>query len=275
MMVWKMTFLFQGCILRFHVNLPGCTCNLYVLNLHGFPLLPCQQCWKPRLLHLVSAIHRIQNILQKIHWNNEVFPQLHPWKLTWHWKITIFNRKYIFKWRISHCHVSFRGCNAPKTRKFPIKVWRMIDLFSWKRINSTDFTRVVFFLLPPQPKWYKLGVIDGYEYQLLDPPWIWFSTHRWCFICLRLDSDPNWCLFPFRNSAEAFSFRKHPTPLRKKATPNIIRMCIYQIHIMNTYIRSMDQASPGVSHTRWCSTSSQELYFAKTDIQKLILNQPT
>ena len=25
MMVWKMIFLFQGCILRFHVNLPGCT----------------------------------------------------------------------------------------------------------------------------------------------------------------------------------------------------------------------------------------------------------
>ena len=24
MMVWKMIFLFQGCILRFHVNLPGC-----------------------------------------------------------------------------------------------------------------------------------------------------------------------------------------------------------------------------------------------------------
>ena len=25
MMVWKMIFLFQGCILRFHLNLPGCT----------------------------------------------------------------------------------------------------------------------------------------------------------------------------------------------------------------------------------------------------------
>ena len=25
MMVWKMIFLFQGCILRFHVNLQGCT----------------------------------------------------------------------------------------------------------------------------------------------------------------------------------------------------------------------------------------------------------
>ena len=27
MMVWKMSFLFQGCILRFHVNLPECSCS--------------------------------------------------------------------------------------------------------------------------------------------------------------------------------------------------------------------------------------------------------
>ena len=34
---------------------------------------------------------------------------IHPWKPTWHWKSTIFNRKCIFKWWILHCHVSFRG----------------------------------------------------------------------------------------------------------------------------------------------------------------------
>ncbi len=34
---------------------------------------------------------------------------IQPWKLTWHWKITIFNRTYIFKWWIFHCHVSFFG----------------------------------------------------------------------------------------------------------------------------------------------------------------------
>ena len=36
MMVWKMIFLFQGCILRFHVNLPGCvpgTCLSSILGL--------------------------------------------------------------------------------------------------------------------------------------------------------------------------------------------------------------------------------------------------
>ena len=35
-------------------------------------------------------------------------PWLHPCKLTWHWKIPIFNRKNIFKWWSFHCHVSFR-----------------------------------------------------------------------------------------------------------------------------------------------------------------------
>ena len=31
-----------------------------------------------------------------------------PWKLTWHWNMAIFNRRYIFNpgWT-SHCHVSF------------------------------------------------------------------------------------------------------------------------------------------------------------------------
>ena len=29
-----------------------------------------------------------------------------PWKLTWQWNIHIFNRKYIFKWSIFHCHGS-------------------------------------------------------------------------------------------------------------------------------------------------------------------------
>ena len=33
MMVWKMILLFQGCILRFHVNLPGCT-NKYIRVVH-------------------------------------------------------------------------------------------------------------------------------------------------------------------------------------------------------------------------------------------------
>ena len=40
---------------------------------------------------------------------NRWFNQLHPWKLTWHWKIPMFNKTCIFKWWMFYCHVSFRG----------------------------------------------------------------------------------------------------------------------------------------------------------------------
>ena len=36
MMVWKMFLLFQGCILRFHVNLPGCTRKMSRLIFRSF-----------------------------------------------------------------------------------------------------------------------------------------------------------------------------------------------------------------------------------------------
>ena len=40
-----------------------------------------------------------------------ILPCLHiPLNMTG-WKIVVFNRKYIFKWWIFHCHVSFRGGN--------------------------------------------------------------------------------------------------------------------------------------------------------------------
>ena len=35
---------------------------------------------------------------------------LHPRKLTWQWKNTIFDRRYIFKRWFFYCHVSFPGC---------------------------------------------------------------------------------------------------------------------------------------------------------------------
>ncbi len=44
-----------------------------------------------------------------VQWNCD--PDLHLWNQTnmAGWKITIFNRKCIFKWSFFHCHVSFRG----------------------------------------------------------------------------------------------------------------------------------------------------------------------
>ncbi len=42
---------------------------------------------------------------------SEVF---HSSKLTWQWKITIFNGGYIFKWVFFHCHGSFPECTNRK-----------------------------------------------------------------------------------------------------------------------------------------------------------------
>ena len=51
-------------------------------------------------------------------WCHFWFNKLPPSKLTWHWKITICNRRYIFKWLFVHCHVSFRGCTHDDFCKF-------------------------------------------------------------------------------------------------------------------------------------------------------------
>ena len=48
--------------------------------------------------------------------NTWKFEYLHPWKLTWQWKNTIFNRRYIFKQLFFHCHVSFRECTTYKSQ---------------------------------------------------------------------------------------------------------------------------------------------------------------
>ena len=64
----------------------------------------------------------------------------YPTKLTWHWKITMFKRWYIFKWLFFHCHVSFRGCitsisrvTTPftplKMNECPLKKKRLEDVF--------------------------------------------------------------------------------------------------------------------------------------------------
>ena len=51
---------------------------------------------------------------------------LHPRKLTWQWNIPMFNRNYIFKWLIFHCHVSFRRGTHPKWWILPLS-WQ----FCW------------------------------------------------------------------------------------------------------------------------------------------------
>ena len=60
-------------------------------------------------LHVVDLTKRVQEIdgNSLVVKSTGTFPLKVPSsKLTWQWKITIFNREYIFKWSIFHCHVS-------------------------------------------------------------------------------------------------------------------------------------------------------------------------
>ena len=50
-----------------------------------------------------------KNVYSPKRYQDVSYKHITPGKLTWHWKIAMFNRKYIFKWWIFHCHVSLRG----------------------------------------------------------------------------------------------------------------------------------------------------------------------
>ena len=87
--------------------------------------------------------------------------ELHPWKPTWHWKIPIFNRKYIFKWWMFYCHVSFRGGKESQDQIL--------------QVRAKDHITMVFYL----------GVIlimvgrNSKAFQLVDLlKWIWNKRHH-------------------------------------------------------------------------------------------------
>ena len=103
MMVWKMIFLFQGCILRFHVNLPGCIYQVFPWGFlfFGFRLLALilAQWWCPEALF--SAGHyppcaqqgRTRKVMEMKYWVavSNIF-YFHPYLEEWS------NLLIFFKW---------------------------------------------------------------------------------------------------------------------------------------------------------------------------------
>lgn len=64
-------------------------------------------------------------------------------KLTCQWKITVFNRRYIYKWLVFHCHVSFSGCI--RVSNVGEKKWEphfAVAVASWKK--NTQIGRFKF-----------------------------------------------------------------------------------------------------------------------------------
>ena len=97
-------------------------------------------------------------------------------KLTWQWNITIFNRKYIFKWSIFHCYVSLPECrNQGHTflvwhgrwlekvyvqQLDTIEMWNLINglsIFNWR--PSSDRGLRVIPKCCPGP-WIRQNILD-------------------------------------------------------------------------------------------------------------------
>ena len=54
-----------------------------------------------------ASICETDSLISAENWKvSDYSDSLHSGKLTWQWKIPIFNREYIFKWSIFRCHVS-------------------------------------------------------------------------------------------------------------------------------------------------------------------------
>ena len=104
--------------------------------------------WKPRVWQAKLVWQRNKNDVspgvEKLNWTKEnqgtYGPEillmklvgLLPWKLTWHWNMPNFNRKYFFQWWVFCWHVSFLGVSHFFTTKEKTKRW-----FS-RRISETS-----------------------------------------------------------------------------------------------------------------------------------------
>ena len=115
--------------------------------------------WKPRVWQAKLVWQRNKNDVspgvEKLNWTKEnqgtYGPEilliklvgLLPWKLTWHWNMPNFNRKYFFQWWVFCWHVSFFGG---------------IPFLYNKRKNQTvvfspDFWNINHFMAPRWPMW--------------------------------------------------------------------------------------------------------------------------
>ena len=72
-------------------------------------------------------------------------------KLTWQWKSTIFDRRYIFKWWISHCYVSLPECRSFFGTLLPenLRNGSLLPRTSWWIREHYCFEKMVI------PRWQK------------------------------------------------------------------------------------------------------------------------
>ena len=123
------------------------------------------------------------------HWDGK--GRLHPWKLTWHWKIPIFNRKCVFKWWMFYCHVSFRGGNWVECstlhpqfsfgsflikKKQKWRGWRITWIVEFRNmtLRRVSWTVKCWKMTRFHPLTKDLFRSKGLEFWLIDVDWHWF-----------------------------------------------------------------------------------------------------
>ena len=137
MMVWKMIFLFQGCILRFHVNLRGCT--------NG-----CKQNNREQTSETSRSYHRVGTFVI----NPRYLPPFHdifhvvglfPWQVRCVYK-------YFFK-RSIHKSYGESELNYRLHQLFPVKA---ASCFQTKNVIQTIFTQKKIPKNQPEICWGKI-----------------------------------------------------------------------------------------------------------------------
>ena len=81
-------------------------------------------------LHLWGQNSSFEIVIQKRHISRVKSDLLHPLrlhsgKLTWQWKIIMFNREYIFKRSTFHCHLSLPGGNTTIFRNHTLNLYQL------------------------------------------------------------------------------------------------------------------------------------------------------
>ena len=147
MMVWKMIFLFQGCIFRFHVNLRGCSVwkiQAAKTQLLGLGLTA------PRILERLK-VYDAQVGASFKRWlpkSRLEAVDIHPVKLTWNLKMNPGKRRFLLKTIIFRFHVSFRG---GRYCQFNPTVCRLLYYLGGGQISSINIT----FCFPQIRGWKK------------------------------------------------------------------------------------------------------------------------
>ena len=112
------------------------------------------------------------------------FKHVTPRKLRWQWKVT--KGKYIFKWLVFHCHISFTGCISCYLQKTPIaicaaRLFRLcVSVHVWVKNRGFPVNR-------------KGSCCQGWNhFQKASKEMTLKNVTRCCFTCIKISAETPW-----------------------------------------------------------------------------------